>query len=436
MSGADGRKRILYFVHSGAFGGALLSLRYLLEQLDRTKYEPVVACIYPVPEIMDVFRKLGIETLHVPGIAGFSHTTLEWYPLTHPLGGLTSARQLSAFRRSAKAAEQLVRQVKPDLVHLNSLVFAAAAAGVKAAGVPLVWHIRENAAPGHLGVRRAIQARWLRRWGDRVIFISDDDRRALGGEDYGIVIHNFVDHKRFDRAIDGAPVRRELGVPADAKVALFFGGMNTVKGSHVFLRAIRLAKRQVPNLHAVIAGAVSPISNGMVARVGRAVLPLIGRGTERQRFMKLYEGMEDFVHLLPFRHDPERLLAATDVAVIPFISPHFARPAIEAAAMGVPVVASDVGGVNELVEHGKTGLLVPPSDPQALADGIARVMNDPALAARFGEAGYQMSLERFSADRGIARTQAVYADLMGEGPPTRPAATAAARTLAGPPAAR
>ncbi|HYH82244.1 MAG TPA: glycosyltransferase family 4 protein [Longimicrobium sp.] len=414
---ANRRRRILYMVHSGGFGGALLSLRYLLEQIDKTRYEPVVACVHPIPEVMDVFRRLGLETIHAPGITTFSHTTLEWYPLTHPLGGVTTVRELAAFRRSARATERLVREVKPDLVHLNSLVFGAAAAGAKAAGAPVVWHIRENAAPGHLGVRRGLQARWLKRWGDRVIFISNDDRRALGGEEYGIVIHNFVDHGRFDRAIDGAPVREELGLPAGAKVALFFGGMNTIKGAHVFLQAVRLAKETVPGLHAVIAGAVTPTSSSLVARTARAVLPLLGGGTERQRFMKLYGGMEDFVHLLPFRHDPERLLAAADVAVIPFIDPHFARPAIEAAAMGTPVVASDVGGVNELVEHERTGLLVPARDPRALADGIARVLNDPALAARFGEAGYRMSLERFGAAQGIARVQAVYDDLLGEPAP-------------------
>ena len=86
--------------------------------------------------------------------------------------------------------------------------------------------------------------------------------------------------------------------------------------------------------------------------------------------------MEPWVRLLPFRPDPERLNAAADLVVFPSTLPHFARPVIEAGAMAVPVVASRLGGVEELVEDGMTGILVPPGDPAALGDAIARVLGE------------------------------------------------------------
>jgi glycosyltransferase involved in cell wall biosynthesis len=148
------------------------------------------------------------------------------------------------------------------------------------------------------------------------------------------------------------------------------------------------------------------------------VLPLLGTGTERQRFLRAYRdgGMEGWARLLPHRADPERLMAAADVVVFPSTVPHFARPVIEAGAMAKPVVASRLGGVEELVDDGRTGLLVPPGDPAALADAIVRVLLDPGLARRMGEAGYQASVRRFSREPIVAQLLDVYARVLAELP--------------------
>jgi glycosyltransferase involved in cell wall biosynthesis len=409
-------RRVLYVAHSLWPGGAMLSLRYLVEALDRTRWEPVVACIHPVPAVMDAFRAAGAETLHAPGISVFPHTTGGWHSLASPLGMLRAARMIRAFGPSARATAELVRRVQPDLVHLNSLTLAPSAAGARAAGAPVVWHVRESVHPGHLGVRRRWLARAVRRRANAAVFISRDDRRRLlGAEDgFGTVVPNWVDTARFDRRLDGAPVRAELGIPTDAPVVLYFGGVGRLKGGHVLLPALRRARRTIPGLHAVIAGAVTPWSPSLLARAARAVLPLLGTGTERQRFLRDYHdgGMEGWARLLPFRPDPERLLAAADVVVFPSTEPHFARPVIEAGAMGKPVVASRLGGVEEAVDDGRTGLLVPPGDPDALGDAIARVLGDPDAARRMGEAGYAASLRKHALGPSLARLMDVYVSVL------------------------
>jgi len=409
------RTRVLYIVHSDCVGGADVSLRSLLEALDPARFEPVVACIRPAPSVLEWYAAAGVEVMHAPGIGTFPHTTGGWNPLAHPPGLARALRAAAGFGLSARVTERLVRRVRPGLVHLNSLVLAPSAAGARAAGARVVWQVRESVHPGHAGVRRRMLARGVARWAHEAIFISADDRRRLTGGRFGVVIPNFVDHRRFDRGLDGAAVRDELGIPPRAPLVLFLGGVSTIKGAHVLLPALVAARERVPEMHALVAGAERPWSRSPAARAARAVLPLLGTGTERQRFLRAHHrgAMEGWVRLLSHRPDPERLMAAADLVVFPSTVPHFARPVIEAGAMATPVVASRLGGMEELVDDGRTGLLVPPRDPAALADAIVRVLTEPGLARRMGEAGHEASLRRFAREPLVAQVLDVYARVLG-----------------------
>ncbi|HEX6369444.1 MAG TPA: glycosyltransferase family 4 protein [Longimicrobium sp.] len=403
-------RRILFIDHSARGGGATFSLAALIGALDRGRYQPVVACIEDAPELLDAYRAAGAEALHAPGISTFAHTTGGWDPLLTPAGVLRAARAAAGFAPSARATEALVRRVGADIVHLNSLVLAPCAAGAHAAGARVVWQVRESVHPGHAGVRRRLLARMLARWAHEAVFISADDRRRLTGGRLGVVIPNFVDERRFHAGVDGSAVRAELGIPPGAPLVLFLGGVSAIKGAHVLLPALALARRRVPGLHALLAWAERPWSRSPAARAARAVLPMLGSGTERQRFVRAYDeaGMGDWARLLPFRPDPERLMAAADLVVFPSTVPHFSRPVIEAGAMARPVVASRLGGVEELVDDGRTGLLVPPGDPAALADAIARVLLDPALARAMGQAGHDAFLRRFAREPVMRQLLDVY----------------------------
>ena len=410
-------RRILYVVHSSSLcGGAPLSLHYLLDGLDRTRYEPIVACIYDAPDVLALFRTQGIRAFYWPGISIFPHTTGGWYSLLNPLGMLGMAQAMGRFWPSVLATERLVRAVKPDIVHLNSLVLASSAVGVKQAQVKLVWHIRESVHPGHFGLRR----RWLRalviHLADGIIFICEQNQQQLMGERKGMLVNELVNFARFDRHLDGLAVREDLGLNPSAKVVLFLGGISQIKGAPVLLAALPQVKQQVPELEAVIAGAIGPQSNSIVAQAARTVLPLVGSGTQRQQFDTLLDKgrMREYVHLLPFRRDPEKLVAAADVVVCPFTQPHFGMPVIEAGAMAKPVVASRIGGLEEAVVDGETGLLVPPNDPNALADALTCVLTDSVLARRLGEGGYRRALEHYNADTNVRQIVEIYERLLNE----------------------
>ncbi|GAB4538328.1 MAG: hypothetical protein Kow0063_26060 [Anaerolineae bacterium] len=273
-----------------------------------------------------------------------------------------------------------------------------------------MWHVREPVHPGHFGVRREILSRLFMRLADEGIFISEYDRLQLTGGAKGVVIHNFVDFTRFNREISGGPVRLELGLPPEAKVILFLGGRSPIKGIFPLLRAMSLVKRAVPEAHLLVAGGAYHFSGRLASRVARTVLPLAGYGTVAQRVDKLMDrhSLHDYVHMLEWRTDIPQLLAASDLLVFPSIEPHFARPVIEAGAMAKPVVASRIGGVEELVVDGETGLLVPPNDAEELAEAIVRVLNSPEEARRMGECGYAQARSRFSLEENVRATVALY----------------------------
>jgi glycosyltransferase involved in cell wall biosynthesis len=112
--------------------------------------------------------------------------------------------------------------------------------------------------------------------------------------------------------------------------------------------------------------------------------------------------------LLGHREDVPARLAAADLFVLPSRSEAFPNALLEAMAAGLPVIGSAVGGILEIVEDGRTGLLVAPGAPDLLGDAIARLMGDPALAARLGTAARTEVASRYSFDTMVAGFEDVY----------------------------
>ena len=110
------------------------------------------------------------------------------------------------------------------------------------------------------------------------------------------------------------------------------------------------------------------------------------------------------------------MLSAIDVAVQPSLSEGLSNVLLESMAAGVPVVATQVGGSVETIEDGVSGLLVAPRDAAALADAVLRILGDAAFGARLAAAGRERIERRFSRERMVRETEALYLRLLGEGP--------------------
>jgi glycosyltransferase involved in cell wall biosynthesis len=167
------------------------------------------------------------------------------------------------------------------------------------------------------------------------------------------------------------------------------------KGYMYLLEAARMVQNHRPDVHWV----------------------LVGEGELREELEEQSRtlGLETQVHFTGWREDVPDILALCDVFVLPSVTEHFGRVIIEAMAMGKAVVATDAGGVPEIVIHGETGLLVPPREPKALADAALTLLSDPAGAARLGLAGRQRVEEFFSLSRHIEAVEEIYAELLGAG---------------------
>src|SRR5439155_1397923 len=123
-------------------------------------------------------------------------------------------------------------------------------------------------------------------------------------------------------------------------------------------------------------------------------------------------GLRDRVVFTGFRDDVADVLSEVAVSVLPSLSEGLSNALLESMAMGVPVVATRVGGNPEAVEEDVTGLLVPPRDPAALAEAICRLLENHRLASRFIQAGRQRVVERFSLERMVQETERLYLKLL------------------------
>ena len=132
-------------------------------------------------------------------------------------------------------------------------------------------------------------------------------------------------------------------------------------------------------------------------------------------------GVGHVIDFLGHREDVPALLAAADLYVLPSRSEAFPNGAIEAMAAGLPVVASGVGGLRDLIEHGRTGILVPPCDPETLASAIRSVIDNPAVAQRLGASARAEVSGRYSFERMVSSFEALYDQELHESVAATPA---------------
>ncbi len=410
------RRKVLYLQHAAQFGGSCMSLLYTLQGLDAERFEPVVALANRSRELQAFYADHGFSTLTWPGIGTWVHGTSIERPLHSPLTWKYLADVARRWRPSGQETLRLVRQVRPHLVHLNSMVFSPSAVALARARVPLVWHVREHPPRELAGLRNALIGRLMRSCPDELIFISAADRQAWVRGARGQVVHNFVDFTRFHPGVDGAPVRARLGIPPDAPCVLYVGGLNQLKGAEPMIRALALVRQRLPGVRCLMPGSQVqlPADATWRLRAARAVLPLLGTGTTAQRMeqLMLRLGLQEVCLRLPFEPRIEQLLAACDVLAFPATRPHFARPVVEAAAMARPAVASRLAGMEELLDEGQTGALVAVGDHRALARELLALLTSPARARRLGQAARAWAASRFSAEAGCARIMQIYDEVL------------------------
>ncbi|MCM8813734.1 MAG: glycosyltransferase family 4 protein, partial [Candidatus Omnitrophica bacterium] len=228
-------------------------------------------------------------------------------------------------------------------------------------------------------------------WGERVIAISDAVRKHLL-QDFRVpakkvvFIPNGIDVDQFAVALKTRdPQHRDRIVGIVAR-------LSSVKGHRYLLQAMPAVLRVFPD----------------------AQLYIFGEGSMKFELVHLAEKLriQERVFFLPNVSNTPDILPEIDIFVMPSIQEGLGLSLLEAQACGLPVVASDVGGIPTVVKHEVTGLLAPPRDPQALAAAIIRLMSDRELAMRLGERARKDVAEKFTVARMTAQVEKVYREVL------------------------
>jgi len=246
------------------------------------------------------------------------------------------------------------------------------------------------------GPRELAVDRYLARWTDRVVGNSRavvDFYRQVGipADRLTMIRSGIGDEGDASTAPDRAGVRAEFGWPDDAPLLLFAGRLAPQKGVDDLLSAIDLIQYGLPGLRALIVG------DGPL----RAQLEATARAFR----------LDAMVRFAGHRDDVPRLLAASDLLVLPSLYEGLPNVVLEAMRLARPVVATAAPGTTEVVDDGRTGLLVPVRDPPALAQAIRTVIHDPELARRLGDAGRARVAAEFRLDAMIGQFAALYEEL-------------------------
>ena len=375
--------RLLEFVTSFEIGGTERQVTNLVCGLDRARFRVHVAC----------FLRQGAM---LPEVLARGEPVTEYR--------LSSLRSLGAVWAQLRLVRYCLRE-RLDVVHTFGFypnVFGIPAARLAGVGA-VVASIRDTG--DHLsGFQRRIQ-RWACGFADRVLVNAEAVRAQLLRDGYPAekiqMIPNGIRSAESSPAGHSGTLHAELGLAPELPLVGVFSRLTRMKGIEYFLDAAAiLVQSHLEACFVVVGDSVADVADGPDFRA-----ELEGRAAQL--------GLQGRVFFTGRRSDVARLLPEFSVSVLPSLSEGLSNAILESMGAGLPVVATVVGGNPELVRQGVTGYLVPPRDAQALASAIELLLDAPARAAAFGEAGRRVVLERFSLAAMVRDTEAVYASLAG-----------------------
>ncbi len=346
---------------------------------DRERFEPLAVCCAE-GSLAARLRSLGIPVFLLPLNA--QANVLGRFSLPHA--------------RTLWQLASLLRRERIDLIHsytMETRNYAHAVALLT--GLPLI-HTSQDTWFGDMFGR--LQWLALNRIPRRIVVTSETVRRSLRvgtalRADRAVLIRPGIDLGRFFPRSDAAQVRAELGIAAGAKVVGIVGRLSSVKDHATFFAAAARVAASAPDARFLV--------------VGGAVLADDDYALEIHRDIARH-GLGDRVIMTGFRDDVAPLIGAMDVVVSASPRESFGLVLAEAAACARPVVATRSGGAEEIVVSGETGVLVPPRDPQALADAILQLLGDPVTAAAMGAAGRRHAEAHFDLRRMVRALEAEY----------------------------
>jgi glycosyltransferase involved in cell wall biosynthesis len=378
--------RVLHIVTRLDFGGPPDDLLLLLTRLPRTQLDSTLVS--------------GLTVDPPPGLAEtLSRAHVSWTKVAYLRRAVSPLADMSALWQLTR----VIRRARPDIVHTHtSKAGFLGRLAARMVGVRRIVHTPHgHVFYGYYGpvATRAFIAleRLAARFTERIIVLTDAEASqhlavGVGRPEQFVTIPSGVDLERVQAAsVSGPRVRRDLGIPGNTPVLGAVSRLVPVKGLQHLIAAMPEILRRCPGTHLAIAG----------------------EGEERATLEAQVKslGLAPWVHFLGYRDDAEAVIAALSVFVLPSLNEGMGRALVTAMALGVPVVATRVGGVPEVVEDGRQGLLVPPADAAALVKAVCDLLQDRSRAEAMGAAG-RARAPLFSIQVMVERHATLYREVM------------------------
>ncbi len=392
--------KVLYLSPGAELGGAEQSLLGLVSSLDRARFHPVVVLPRSGP-LAEELDRVGSEVRVVP----IPRAVLSYGRWSSPFS--SAAALPAALAGALPVVARLARLISAEgvaLVHSNGLKAHLLGCPLRwITRTPLVWHLRDILPPGPL---RQLMRFLGRRAPAAIIANSRAVARCLG-EGSGTpprlrVIPNGIDLKRYAPVPGLTPLRTEYGLRSDQIAVGIVGVLAPWKGFDVFLESV---------------AAVAPARRDVVFFVvGDEIYDTRGHSGYRRRLEARARalGLGGRMIFTGFRRDIPEVMNSLDVLVHASVGPEpFGRVLMEAMACGRAVIATSGGGVPEVLgPDGATGVIIPPSDAQAMEAAMLALVGDPARRVRMGCAGRQRAEAIFAVEDHARAVEAVYAEVM------------------------
>lgn len=374
-------------------GGEFLTL-YLITHLRRDIFHPLLVYAHD-GVIVRRLKEAGIDSVQIPLSSKIANIYPREISLHSPFFVISFLWHLVL----SGSIFKLNKILKENNIHLiycadNISKFIGGIAG-KIAGVKVVAHCHDDFKEDTLGKTMRIFYLMLL---DRILTVSDKVKKffAINGKGFqkAITVYNGINTDIFNPASVYDDIRMELGLKEDTIVIGSIGVLEKDKGQKYLVEALaRLKAQDITNVICVICG-TGPME------------------ADLKELMRA-RGLENEVLFLGFRTDIPRVLKMLDILVIMSLTiESFSMAAVEAMAMEVPLIATNVGGIPEVVDDGITGIIVPPANVDALCEAIKYLIQNPGIRFRMGQNGRVRVLERFTIESNVRRTEDIFLQLL------------------------
>jgi glycosyltransferase involved in cell wall biosynthesis len=382
--------RVLYVDHTAQLGGGEIALRNLLDSIDPTRVCAFIVVCSQGPLVDQLLiRNHDVHVLPLAShVAQTRKESLGWRSLLKVGGILSSLAFVWKLSR-------YIRKLQVDVVHTNSLkAHILGGMAARLAGRPLVWHLRDRVSPDYLPRPAVRFVRLLGRFLPHFVIANSQATLETLSPKWNRtptscrVIHDGCLLSRNDAGSDD---------PGSIRIGMI-GRISPWKGQHVFIKAAALVLKQFPETTFEIIGS-----------------PLFSETAYEQELRQLAAGLrlESHLKFTGFVEDVVSAIAHLQMVVhASVVGEPFGQVIIEGMAAGKPVIATNAGGIPEIVLHEETGLLVPIEDERALAEAMITLLGDPDRAAQMGAKGRERVRNFFTIERHARAVEQVYEGML------------------------